>query len=413
MSVVRAPSPVPIPKQLRVLPGPGVLADIAAGPSLAAHRGFYGALPSLGVQDLARLAERARLRGRGGAAFPFATKVRIAASGGRGRRAVVVNLSEGEPASGKDAALALTRPHLILDGAAVTAGALGCREVWVALPGDRPAAAARIRSAIEERDDGIRWRTRVGAQHFVAGQSRAVIELLSGRTNKPVTSWKPEAVDGHRGRPTVLSNAETWAHVGRLAMLGLDAYTAHGTTTEPGTTLLTIGESGATPTVLEVGYGAAWSDVLPQRLQGRRYLIGGFHGTWATWEVLSTTTVSIRALRAQGLLFGAGVVFATPQDECPVDFTTKVVDYLAGQSAGRCGPCLNGLPALAAALHAVASGAGGVAEVQRLGALVSGRGACAHPDGTARLVASLLARFPVEVTAHAHGDCRCGILAHA
>ena len=413
MTGTRAPSPVPIPKQLRILPGPGLLADVTAGPSLAAHRAFYGTPAPLGVQELAQLAERARLRGRGGAAFPFATKLRIAASGGRGRRAVVVNLSEGEPASGKDAALALTRPHLILDGAAAAAGALGCREVWVALPGERPAAAAQLRTAIEERDDGLRWRTQVGDQHFVAGQSRAVIELLGGRANKPVTSWKPEAIDGHRGRPTVLSNAETWAHLGRLVLVGLESYAALGTVTEPGTTLLTIGQSGATPTVLEVGYGAAWTDVLPQRLQGRRYLVGGFHGTWATWAILSATSVSIRAMRGQGLLFGAGVVFATAEEECPVEFTTRVVDYLAGQSAGRCGPCLNGLPALAAALHAVDSGAGGVAEVQRLSALVAGRGACAHPDGTVRLVGSLLAQFPAEIAAHAHGDCPCGVREHA
>lgn len=410
---VRAPSPVPIPHQLRILPGSGVLADVAAGPSLTAHRAFYGTPAPLGVHELGRLAERSRLRGRGGAAFSFATKLRIAASGRRGKRAVVVNLSEGEPASGKDAALALTRPHLVLDGAAVAARALGCREVWVALPGERPAAAARMRSAIEERDDGLRWRTQVGEQHFVAGQSRAVIELLAGRANKPVTSWKPEAVDGHRGRPTLLSNAETWAHLGRLASVGVEAYAAQGTATEPGTTLLTIGERGAVPTVLEVEYGTAWSAVLPERLRGRRYLIGGFHGTWATWEVLSSTTVSIRSLRARGLLFGAGVVFATAEDECPVEFTTRVVDYLAGQSAGRCGPCLNGLPALAAALHAVDSGTGGVTEVERLAGLVSGRGACAHPDGTVRLVASLMARFPAEIAAHAHGECRSAGVEHA
>jgi NADH:ubiquinone oxidoreductase subunit F (NADH-binding) len=409
MMNVRAESPVPIPKQLRILPGPGVLADIGAGPSLVAHRARYGTPLQLEVSELVRLAERARLRGRGGAAFPFATKLRIAASGGRGKRAVVVNLSEGEPASAKDAALALTRPHLVLDGAAVAARALGCREVWVALPGERPAAADRMRTAIEERDDELRWRTKVGEDHFVAGQSRAVIELLGGRANKPVTSWRPEALDGHRGRPTLLSNAETWAHLGRLASVGLAAYAAPGTDTEPGTTLLTIGERGAFPTVLEVGYGSAWSDVLPERLQGRRYLVGGFHGTWATWEDLAETTVSIRALRAQGLLFGAGVVFAIADDECPVEFSTRVVDYLAGQSAGRCGPCLNGLPALAAALRAVSTGAGGAGEVERLSALVAGRGACAHPDGTVRLVRSLLSRFPREIAAHSHGECHCGI----
>ena len=88
---------------------------------------------------------------------------------------------------------------------------------------------------------------------------------------------------------------------------------------------------------------------------------------------------------------------------CPVDFTSRVVDYLAGQSAGRCGPCLNGLPALAGAVRAVADGTGGTERVEQLAALVVRRGACAHPDGTVRLVRSMLAALPGEVAAHGSG----------
>ncbi len=86
-------------------------------------------------------------------------------------------------------------------------------------------------------------------------------------------------------------------------------------------------------------------------------------------------------------------------DSSPADFTARVVDYLAGQSARRCGPCLNGLPALADAVHAVADGTGGPERVQQLADLVAGRGACAHPDGTARLARSLLATLASEVGA--------------
>lgn len=89
--------------------------------------------------------------------------------------------------------------------------------------------------------------------------------------------------------------------------------------------------------------------------------------------------------------------------------TAAIAAYLAGQSAGRCGPCLNGLPALAAQLRALASpGQGTAAGVPHLLGRVTGRGACAHPDGTARLVASLLAVFPGEVAAHELGRCDAG-----
>ncbi len=110
-------------------------------------------------------------------------------------------------------------------------------------------------------------------------------------------------------------------------------------------------------------------------------------------------------MRAAGTPLGAGVVVCP--DECPVTFTARVVDYLAAQSARRCGPCLNGLPALADAVRAVADGTGATGRVEELAALVAGRGACAHPDGTVRLVRSLLASFPVEVALHGAG--RCGV----
>ena len=95
------------------------------------------------------------LRGRGGAAFPFATKLRRWPRARRSRRPViVVNLSEGESASSKDAALSLTRPHLVLDGAVATARALGAREIHVVLPAERAFAGRRMREAVAERSGG-------------------------------------------------------------------------------------------------------------------------------------------------------------------------------------------------------------------------------------------------------------------
>lgn len=397
-------APIPVPDEIQIHEGPGLLADFRNGPSLSAHRKQYGDLPRLSADQLIAVTDSVRVRGRGGAAFPFATKVRAAAQR-RGRPVVVVNLSEGEPASSKDTALALTRPHLILDGAVVAARALGTREVHVVLPGERPQAAAQMNLAIAERTDAIGWRVHTGEQRFVAGQSRAVIELLSGRPNKPVTSWTPEAVAGHRGRPTLLSNAETWAQLGRLALIGGAKFCTHGTREEPGTTLLTLSQPGWTTRVTEVAFGTRWHDALPEQAHGRPHLVGGFHGTWATWATLSTATVGVQNMRDLGVPLGAGALITLPEHGCPLVFTARVTDYLADQSARRCGPCLNGLPALAGALRAVRDGTGGVPEVRRLSAMVANRGACAHPDGTVRLVASLLTTFPDEVNTHAHGHC--------
>lgn len=398
-------SPVPVPTEVTVEPGPALLAGLGNGPSLAAHREQYGEVPRLSRAALHASIERVALRGRGGAAFPFATKMGAL---GRGRPVVVVNLSEGECASSKDAALALTRPHLVLDGAVATAHALSTREVHVVLPGERPAAAAAMRRAVAERHDRVRIRTHTAEQRFVAGQARAVLELLAGRPNLPTTSWAPEAVSGHKGRPTLLSNGETWARIGLLVLRGENEFAAIGTPTEPGATLLTFSSPDSVPVVREAEYGARLRDLLPADRVGRPALVGGFHGAWATAETLASARVSVDAMKALGSPLGAGVVCSVPEGDCPVVMTSRIVDYLAGESAGRCGPCFNGLPALAEALRAVVVGRDGTTRVQQLSDLVVRRGACAHPDGTVRLVRSMLGTFAGEVVAHAEGRCDAG-----
>lgn len=400
---MRPASPVPAAGPYDVVPGPALLAGASGGPGLAAHRERHGELPDLDLDTLLDLTTRARVRGRGGAGFPFATKLRAAA--GRRRPVVVVNAGEGEPASAKDAALVAAAPHLVLDGAVATARALGARDVHLVLPGERPEVAAALRAAARERQDRLRVHAHVADARFVAGQETAVLELMAGRPGFPVTAWQPASVEGHRRRPTVLSNAETWAHVGLLAHRGVAGYARHGTDDEPGTTLLTLGVRGRRSTVVEVPYGARLRDVLPAEAWGRPALLGGFHGSWVTWETLASLRVSVDRLRLLGTPLGAGVVLLPAPGECPLRLTSRIVDYLAGQSAGRCGPCLNGLPALASALRAVAAGSGRTDRLTTLAGMVERRGACAHPDGTARLVRSLLTALPGEVDAHLRGGC--------
>ena len=105
---------------------------------------------------------------------------------------------------------------------------------------------------------------------------------------------------------------------------------------------------------------------------------------------------------------GAGVLHVLDEATCPIAFAAEVTAYLAGESAGQCGPCLNGLPRLAANLARLAAGVGDrslPAEMARMGRLVTGRGACAHPDGSARFVASTLGVFRGHVAAHLGGWC--------
>jgi NADH:ubiquinone oxidoreductase subunit F (NADH-binding) len=379
--------------------GPRLLARLDEGPQLAQHRRRHPAPADVTVDQLAAAAEAADLRGRGGAGFPFATKLRTAAR--RGAH-VVVNLSEGEPASRKDEALAQLRPHLILDGAVLAARALRTRRVHLVLPGDKPAVADRIGAALDEREgaDRVDWRFHTADAAFVSGQARAVIELMSGRPNRPVTAWAPEAVSGFRGRPTLLSNAETFAQLASIWSLGPD----------PATMLITHGGTSARPRVLEAALGAPWSSVLSPAELDRPVLLGGYHGAWVPAGALVGRRIASDDLAALGASLGAGVVLPLAPGACPVQETARIVAHLAGQSAQRCGPCRFGLPALARAVEDADRGHGSLELVDDLAATVRGRGACAHPDGTARLVVSLRRWFGDELLLHQRQECDHGAL---
>jgi len=388
--------------------GPALLAGIADGPGLAAHRDRLGPVPTQSAEALVEMARAVDLRGRGGAGFPFAIKLSAAA---RRKAVVVVNASEGEPGSHKDAALITCSPHVVLDGAAAVAHALGTREVHIAVPSEHPSIRLVVEKALRERataGERLKVRLHDAAPRFVAGQAQAVLQLLAGRDNLPVTAWKPEAVSGHRSRPTFLSNAETFAHIGHLARVGSQGYAALGTVDEPGTTLLTLRGDGWDPEVREVAFGTPLADVLDEAELTRPLLLGGYHGTWLTPNQLRELAVSRIDIASAGATLGAGVVLPLAAGWCPLVRTAALVDYLAGQSAGRCGPCLNGLPAMAQAVGALVHGGGPVRRVEELCGLVVRRGACAHPDGTARLVTSMLQRFPEEVDSHSLGSCRSG-----
>ena len=250
--------------------------------------------------------------------------------------------------------------------------------------------------ALAERDDAAAVRCHVALPRFVSGQSQAVVELVSGRENLPVTTWQPAAVSGVKGRPTLLSNAETWAQLA-LALRGAAA----------GTTLLTVTVPDQPPRVREAAYGDRFGSAVPELDDGAAELVllGGFHGSWVRRDLLAETPLTVDHLQAIDAPLGAGIVHLPPAGECPVTRTAAIVEFLATESAGRCGPCRFGLPSLAIAVQQLATGAARRSEVERLVALVDGRGACAHPDGTVRLVRSLLSAADAEVARHAAGHC--------
>jgi NADH:ubiquinone oxidoreductase subunit F (NADH-binding) len=160
--------------------------------------------------------------------------------------------------------------------------------------------------------------------------------------------------------------------------------------------------------VVDVPLGTRMADVL--RLDGAQaVLIGGYAGTWIEAGRAAHLHLDRGSLAPAGAALGAGVLAALPADRCGLAETARVVGYLAGESAGQCGPCLNGLPRIAAALDLLARPgtppSGLLRDVKRWSGLLPGRGACSHPDATVRLVASALLVFSDELARHRAGRC--------
>lgn len=357
---------------------------------LAAHLATHGALPPTDRDRLVGLVDAIALAGRGGAGFPFAAKLRALPGP---PREVIVNGSESEPASRKDRTLLRRAPQLALDGAVAVATAMGGRQVTVAV--HDPMAAAALQRAIAERRDPVRIRVERVDGGFVSGEARAVHRAIRGGTAIP---------PGRRGhltdRATLLANAETFAQVAIALRLGPYRFRDTGTTTEPGTTLLTVGGAVSRPGVVEAPLGTPLGIVLSaagSAPQPRAVIIGGYHGSW------HAPMPNLQLSHADGRL-GAGVVLVLDGSTCGLGELARVTAWLAAQSAGQCGPCRFGLPALAHDVAALYAGDAS-APVRRHAHAVTGRGACRHPDGAARFVTSALAVLGDEIDRHRFGGC--------
>ena len=212
---------------------------------------------------------------------------------------------------------------------------------------------------------------------------------------------------GLQGRPTLVQNVETLAHLGLVGRHGAEWFRQLGTADEPGTMLVTLAGSVVSPGVFEVAIGTPTSEVL--ELAGgptvpvQALLVGGYFGTWVP---APTALSSPFAASGLGVGLGAGLIVTLPVTECGVIETARLVRYLASQSAGQCGPCKFGLPAIAAQLELLAEGMPvRYDDLRRWVGEVEGRGACGHPDGVARLVRSTLDVFGHEVSEHLAGSC--------
>ncbi|MCV2393080.1 hypothetical protein OEB99_02050 [Actinotalea sp. M2MS4P-6] len=382
--------------------GPADPLEPAPAEDLRTHLDRLGPRPT-GSPALMTALDEAHLTGQGGAHVPVTAKWRRALTG-RGPLTVVANGAESEPVAAKDGTLLRQRPHLVLDGLMIAAEALGAERAVVWLHGDDHGARQALLAALRERP-WVLGHPAVeildGPVHYLAGEASAIARAVHGGPALPTVRRHPQP-----GAPrTLVHNVETLARVALLARGQAPT----------GTRVLTVlGEGRA---VVEVDARTTFADVLvdlgwteaPQAV-----LLGGYGGMWARWARVAHLAVDESALAAEGLTLGAGVIAPLGAWACGVHQTAGLLGYLASMSARQCGPCVFGLPSLAEGMTALAAGRSGdgVARLLADAAIVEGRGACHHPDGATRLVASAVSTFADDVAAHAAGrPCGAGDIA--
>jgi NADH:ubiquinone oxidoreductase subunit F (NADH-binding) len=344
---------------------------------------------------------------------------------------VVANGAEGEPASSKDATLLWLAPHLVLDGIQLAAEAIGADRAVLAVhsqgstghsqgstghpegstghEGPGGGLGNRLRRALDERrEDRVPVTLASSPPRFLAGQETALVSHLGGGPAIPRSVPPRPAERGVGGAPTLVQNVETLAHLALIARYGPGWFREVGVRNGAGSLLITLRLAETLPRVFEVPFGIPLAELLGDPRKYGAVLVGGYHGTWLPVDRALRLRLDSESLAAAGASAGAGIVVALPREACGLIETARSVRYLALESAGQCGPCLNGLPRMSAAFTALARGRAGrdeLTDLERWAGLVTGRGACRHPDGTARFVASALRTFAAEADRHRHGEC--------
>jgi NADH:ubiquinone oxidoreductase subunit F (NADH-binding) len=390
--------------------------------SLEQHLHEHGEAPAIAAPARAELiaaVAASGLRGRGGAAFDTATKLAAVERSGASA-VVVVNGAEGEPASAKDRWLLVKSPHLVLDGALLAAQAVAATDVIVCIRESAVAAHESVAVAVAERESA---RTLPAAVQilatpdtYLAGEESALVRYVNGGPAKPTFVPPRPFARGVARRPTLVQNVETLAQLALIARYGASWFRQLGTAEEPGTALVTLSGAVSEPGVYEIAFGTPLRELV-RAARGtvepvRAVLVGGYFGTWIDALAARDVALDERHLAPLGAALGSGVIGVLGESACGVAETANIVSYLARESAGQCGPCTYGLGAIAEGIEAIRRGDAEPAIEERLtrwSAVVSGRGACHHPDGAVRLALSGLEVFREEFADHRRGGAcaRC------
>lgn len=331
--------------------------------------------------------ERSGLRGRGGAGFETAFKWRACrrASSADGVKYVLCNADEGDPGAFMDRSLLEGNPHLVIEGMAIGAYAIGSKEGYIYVRHEYPFAVENVLMAIDQArfmnllgsnimgsDLSFDIKVSVGGGSFVCGEETALMASIEGRIGEPRVKHIYPAERGLYNKPTNMNNVETWGNIPLILRNGAMKFAGVGTSSSKGTKVFSLVGKVNNTGLVEVPMGIELRKIvyeigggIPGGKPFKAVQVGGPSGGCIP-ESLLDTPVDFDQLFSVGSMMGSGGMIVMDEDTCMVDIARYFLDFLCEESCGKCVPCREGLKQMQYLVTDITEGKGTVTQLDFL-----------------------------------------------
>lgn len=396
-------------------------------------RGGYEALrkiltTGMKPEDVIAEVKASGLRGRGGAGFPTGLKWSFMPRAFPGQKYLVCNSDEGEPGTFKDRDILRFNPHILIEGMAIAAYAMGISVGYNYIHGEIFEVYQRFEEALEEaraggflgdRIFGSDFSFQLHAFHgygaYICGEETALLESLEGKKGQP--RFKPPfpASFGLYGKPTTINNTETFAAVPWIIRNGGQAYLEVGKPNNGGTKLFSISGDVERPGNYEIPMGTPFSKLLELAggVRGGRKLKavipGGSSAPVLPADIMMDCTMDYDSISKAGSMLGSGAVIVMDETRCMVKSLLRLSYFYFEESCGQCTPCREGTGWLYRMVHRIEHGQGRPEDLDMLDNVagnIMGRTICALGDAAAMPVRGFIKHYRDEFAHHIeHKSC--------
>ncbi len=407
---------------------PTVIADYLA---VGGYSALGKALYRMSSEQVIEEVKKSGLRGRGGGGFPTGIKWESCRQAQGNTKYVICNCDEGDPGAYMDRSLMEGNPHSVLEGMLIGAYAIGAHEGYVYIRNEYPLAVKNAEIAIQQAEDygflgkdilgsGFDFTVRInrGGGAFICGESTALMASLEGKVGEPRAKYVHTVEKGLWDQPTNLNNVETWANVPLIINHGADWYSKIGTKGSKGTKIFSlvgkINNTGLVEVPMGITLGEIIHDIgggIPGGKKFKAVQTGGPSGGCIP-ESLLDLHVDFDELTKVGSMMGSGGMIVMDEDTCMVDIAKYFINFLEGESCGKCVPCREGLKRMSQILTGITEGRGKNEDIELLeqmsATLIDGS-LCALGATASNPVLSTIRYFRDEYEAHIRKECPAGV----